>query len=95
MGYLEEITSKDSTISSFAWCKRECQYLMWIFHNLFSFDEDQPILYQSKFTDIQWRTIVGDAFPKNVPPSKVTKNIPSTIKTASKKTLNLLPAKGK
>jgi len=44
---------------------------MWIFHNLFAFDEKQPIRYQSKFTDVQWRTII-DAFPENVPLSKVT-----------------------
>lgn len=72
MGYLEEINlAKDSSVCSSSWCKRECHHLMWIFHNLFKFDNEQPILYQLKFTDLQWKTIIEE-FPENVQLSNVT-----------------------
>ena len=72
MGYLEEICiRKESAICSSVWCKKECHHLMWIFHNLFNFDKEQPIMYQSKFTDQQWKQII-EAFPENVPLPKVT-----------------------
>jgi len=54
MGYLEEIClKKESSVCSSAWCRRECHHLVWIFHNLFKFDKEQPIMYPSKFTDQQ------------------------------------------
>ena len=72
MGYLEEISlKKESSICSSAWCRKECHHLMWIFHNLFKFDKEQPIMYQVKFTDQQWKKII-EAFPENVPLPKVT-----------------------
>ena len=72
MGYLEGICiRKESAICSSVWCKKECHHLMWIFHNLFNFDKEQPIMYQSKFTDQQWKQII-EAFPENVPLPKVT-----------------------
>ena len=74
MGYLEEICiRKESAICSSVWCKKECHlhHLMWIFHNLFNFDKEQPIMYKSKFTDQQWKQII-EAFPENVPLPKVT-----------------------
>jgi len=72
MGYLEEIClKKESSICSSAWCRKECHHLMWIFHNLFKFDKEQPIMYQLKFTDQQRKKII-EAFPENVPLSKVT-----------------------
>ena len=56
MGYLEEIfLKKESSICSSAWCRKECHHLMWIFHNLFKFDKEQPIMYQLKFTEQQWK----------------------------------------
>ena len=72
MGYLEEIClKKESSVCSSAWCRRERHHLMWIFHNLFKFDKEQPIKYQSKFTDQQWKKII-EAFPENVSLTKVT-----------------------
>ena len=38
---------------------------------LFKFDKEQPIMYQSKFTDQQWKKII-EAFPENVSLTKVT-----------------------
>ena len=75
MGYLEEIClRKESSVCSSAWCRKECHHLMWIFHNLFKFDKEQPIMYQLKFTDQQWKKII-EAFPENFPLPKV--NCPS------------------
>ena len=72
VGYLEEIClKKESSICSSAWCRKECHYLMWIFHNLFKFDKEQPIRDQLKFTDQHWKNII-EAFPENVPLSKMT-----------------------
>ena len=72
MGHLEEIClRKESSVCSSAWCRKECHHLMWIFHNLFKFDKEQPIMYQLKFTDQQWKKII-EAFPENVPLPKVT-----------------------
>jgi len=72
MEYLEETClKKESSICSSAWCRKECHHLMWIFHNLFKFDKEQPIMYQLKFTDQQWKKII-ETFPENVPLSKVT-----------------------
>lgn len=70
MGYLEEIClKKESSVCSSAWCRKECHHLMWIFHNLFKFDKEQPIML--KFTDQQWKKTI-EAFPENVPPPKMT-----------------------
>lgn len=72
LGYLEDISLKEeSSICSSAWCRKECHHLMWIFHNLFKFDKEQPIMYQVKFTDQKWKKII-EAFPENFPLPKVT-----------------------
>ena len=72
MGYLEEVyLRQESSVCSSAWCRRECHHLMWIFNNIFQFDKEQPITYQLKFNDQQWKEII-EAFPENVPLSKVT-----------------------
>ena len=56
IGYLEEISlRKESSICSSAWCRKECHHLMWIFHNLFKFDKEEPIMYQVKYIDQQWK----------------------------------------
>ena len=70
MRYLEEISlKKESSICSSAWCRKESHHLKWIFHNLFKFDKEQPIMYHATCTDQQWKK--NDAFPENVPLPKV------------------------
>lgn len=72
LGYLEKICLKqESSICSSAWCRREGRHLKWIFHNVFQFDKEQPIMYQLNFTAQQWKEIIV-AFPENIPLSKVT-----------------------
>lgn len=70
MEYLKEIALKqESSVGSSAWCRMECNHLMWIFHNLFQFEKEQPIMYQLKFIDPQWKDII-ETIPENVPVSR-------------------------
>lgn len=67
MGYQENVTlTKDSASCTSQACRKNCHHLVWVFHNVFSFTKDEPLIYKKKFTQAEWQKII-DAFPQEVP----------------------------
>ena len=67
MGYQENVTlTKDSASCTSQACRKNCHHLVWVFHNVFSFTKDEPLIYKKKFTQAEWQKII-DAFLQEVP----------------------------
>ncbi|CAB4003841.1 Hypothetical predicted protein [Paramuricea clavata] len=67
MGYLEDvIISKHSTSCSSLHCRKRCHHLLWIIHNVFSIDRNDPVMYKQKFSISEWSKLVA-SFPNSVP----------------------------
>lgn len=66
MGCLETvILTSDSVCCSSLACRQKCQHMIWLFHHIFGFKKEEPLIYKMKFTTLEWTKLVN-AFPESV-----------------------------
>lgn len=66
MGNLKTVTlTSNSVYCSALTCRQKCQHMIWLFHNIFGFKKDEPLIYNVKFTSLEWTKLVS-VFPESV-----------------------------
>ena len=56
MGYQENVTlTKDSASCTSQACRKNCHHLVWVFHNVFSFTKDEPLIYKKNLPKLSGR----------------------------------------